>query len=171
MQPTLIRVDADEATYSLHVIVRFGLEQELLTGSRSTADLPEAWNARYAELLGVTVPNDRLGVLQDVHWSAGLFGYFPTYALGNVIGLQIWDAPAPISRSSTSRSSRGELGPLHDWLREHVYRHGRTFTPRETARAARRRRHGRQTVRALPAREARCARRRLATTPADRGGR
>ena len=82
VQPSYIRVDADEVTYGMHIILRFELEQELITGTLSTADLPDAWNTRFEEYLGLAVPDDRLGVLQDVHWSCGLFGYFPTYQLG-----------------------------------------------------------------------------------------
>ena len=90
-EPGLIRVDADETTYSLHIILRFELEQELIAGTVALEDLPEIWNARMKEFLGVDVPDDAHGVLQDVHWSGGGIGYFPTYALGNVISLQIWD--------------------------------------------------------------------------------
>ena len=89
-KPGLIRVDADETTYSLHVILRFEIEQELIAGTVALEDLPEIWNAKMKEFLGVDVPNDGQGVLQDVHWSGGGIGYFPTYALGNVISLQIW---------------------------------------------------------------------------------
>ena len=131
VRPSFIRVDADEATYSLHVILRFELEQELLFGSLTTADLPEAWNARFKEYLGLDVPDDRLGVLQDVHWSGGSFGYFPTYALGNVIGLQIWERLQRDLTDLDDQFARGEFGALHEWLRQHVYRHGRKFTPQE----------------------------------------
>jgi carboxypeptidase Taq len=131
VRPSYIRVDADEATYSLHIILRFELEQQLLFGSLSTADLPEAWNARFKEYLGLDVPEDRLGVLQDVHWSGGSFGYFPTYALGNVIGLQIWERLRGDLPDLDDQLARGEFGPLHEWLREHVYRHGRKFMPQE----------------------------------------
>ena len=89
-EPGLIRVDADETTYSLHIILRFELEQELIAGTVALEDLPEIWNARMKEFLGVDVPSNADGVLQDVHWSGGGIGYFPTYALGNVISLQIW---------------------------------------------------------------------------------
>jgi carboxypeptidase Taq len=130
-RPSFVRVDADEATYSLHIILRFELEQELLSGSLSTADLPEAWNARFKEYLGLDVPEDRLGVLQDVHWSGGSFGYFPTYALGNVVGLQIWERVRADLPDLDEQFARGEFGPLHEWLRERVYRHGRKFTPQE----------------------------------------
>jgi carboxypeptidase Taq len=131
VRPSFVRVDADEATYSLHIILRFELEQELLSGSLSTADLPEAWNARFKEYLGLDVPEDRLGVLQDVHWAGGSFGYFPTYALGNVVSLQIWERVRADLPDLDEQFARGEFGPLHEWLREHVYRHGRKFTPQE----------------------------------------
>jgi carboxypeptidase Taq len=131
VRPSFIRVDADEATYSLHIILRFELEQELLFGSLTTADLPEAWNARFKDYLGLDVPDDRLGVLQDVHWAGGSFGYFPTYALGNVIGLQIWERVQADLPEVDEQFARGEFDPLHDWLREHVYRHGRKYLPLE----------------------------------------
>jgi carboxypeptidase Taq len=131
VRPSLIRVDADETTYSLHVILRFELEQELLSGRLSTADLPDAWSARFEELLGLEVPDDRRGVLQDVHWAGGSFGYFPTYALGNVVGLQLWERVRVELPDLDDQFARGEFGPLHEWLREHVYRHGRKLSPRE----------------------------------------
>ena len=99
----------------MHIILRFELEQELLAGTLSTADLPEAWNARFEEYLGLAVPDDRLGVLQDVHWSCGCFGYFPTYQLGNVMSVQIWEAAQAalpgleeqFERATSRRSGRG----------------------------------------------------------------
>ena len=91
IEPSFIRVDADQVTYNMHVILRFELEQEIVTGAIALEDVPEAWNAKMKEYLGVDVPDDRRGVLQDVHWSGGGFGYFPTYSLGNVISLQIWE--------------------------------------------------------------------------------
>jgi carboxypeptidase Taq len=132
VRPSFVRVDADEATYGLHVILRFELEQELLSGTLAVDDLAEAWNARFKEYLGLDVPDDRLGVLQDVHWSAGLFGYFPTYQLGNVISLQIWEKARGALPDVDEQIERGEFGPLHDWLRETLYVHGRKFTPQET---------------------------------------
>ena len=89
--PPFIRVEADEATYALHIILRFELEQELIDGTLAVTDLPEAWNARFEEYFGIEVTDDADGVLQDVHWSAGLIGYFPTYALGNLIAGQLWE--------------------------------------------------------------------------------
>ena len=113
VRPSFIRVDADEATYGLHIILRFELEQELLTERLSLDDLPEAWNARFKEYLGLDVPEDRLGVLQDVHWSAGSFGYFPTYQLGNVVSLQIWEKAreATPGRGRPDRARRVRRAP------------------------------------------------------------
>jgi carboxypeptidase Taq len=131
-QPSLIRVDADETTYGLHIILRFELEQELLSGSLPTSDLPEAWNAKFEELLGIRPPNDRLGCLQDVHWSGGMFGYFPTYQLGNVLSVQIWERLLAHLPDAYEQVERGSFGEIYEWLRDHLYRHGRKFTPRET---------------------------------------
>jgi len=131
-RPSLIRVDADETTYGLHIILRFELEQELLFGGLATKDLPEAWNAKLDELVGVRPPDDRLGCLQDTHWAAGLFGYFPTYQLGNVLSVQIWERLLSDLPDAYDQIERGEFGEIHAWLREQLYRHGRKFTPAET---------------------------------------
>jgi len=132
VHPSHIRVDADEATYSLHIILRFELEQELIAGTLSTADLPEAWNARFEEYLGIAVPDDRVGVLQDVHWSGGSFGYFPTYALGNVVALQIWERVRDELPDVEEQIARGEFGALGEWLQTNLYALGRKFMPQET---------------------------------------
>jgi carboxypeptidase Taq len=131
-RPSFIRVDADEATYGLHLILRFELEQELLFGDLAVADLPEAWNARFEELFGLSVPNDRLGCLQDVHWAGGSFGYFPTYLLGTVVSVQIWERLRRDLPDLDEQLRRGELGEIGGWLREHLYRLGRKLTPTET---------------------------------------
>jgi carboxypeptidase Taq len=131
-RPSLIRVDADETTYGLHIILRFELEQELLFGGLSTGDLPEAWAAKMEELVGIRPPNDRLGCLQDVHWSGGMLGYFPTYQLGNVLSVQIWERLLADVPDAYEQIGRGSFGEVHDWLREHLYRHGRKFTPAAT---------------------------------------
>lgn len=128
-RPSFIRVDADETTYGLHIILRFQLEQELLFGGLSTADVPEAWNTRMEELVGVRPPNDRVGCLQDVHWSGGMFGYFPTYQLGNVLSAQIWERLVSDLPDAYERVEQGSFGEIYEWLREHLYRHGRKFTP------------------------------------------
>jgi carboxypeptidase Taq len=128
---SLIRVSADEVTYGLHVIVRFELELELIEGALPVADMPEAWNERMRSYLGVEVPDDRQGVLQDVHWSEGLFGYFPTYAIGNVIAGQLWARLAVDLPDLEERFAAGDFTPLRDWLGEHVHRHGRRLMPDE----------------------------------------
>jgi carboxypeptidase Taq len=129
--PSFIRVESDEVTYSLHIILRFELEQELLSGELDLRDLPAAWNARMKEYLGVEVPDDARGVLQDTHWSAGSFGYFPTYALGNVISLQIWEQVLAAIPDLYDQIGRGEFGQLREWLRDQLYRHGRKLQPKE----------------------------------------
>jgi carboxypeptidase Taq len=128
IEPSFIRVEADEATYSLHVILRFELEQELIEGRLAVNDLPEAWNARVKEYLGLDVPDDARGVLQDVHWAMGSIGYFPTYALGNLIAGQLWQRVHVDVPDLDERLAQGELAPLREWLREHVHRHGSKFT-------------------------------------------
>ena len=132
VRPSLIRVEADEVTYALHVILRFELERALIHGELAVADLPEAWNDGMRRLLGVEVPDDAHGVLQDVHWAAGSFGYFPTYALGNVVALQIWERARADLPELDARLERGDCAELGAWLRERLYRHGAKFTPAET---------------------------------------
>jgi len=129
--PSLIRVEADEVTYGLHIVVRFELEQELVDGRLAIRDLPEAWNARYREYLGVEVPDDAHGVLQDVHWAAGLIGYFPTYALGNLIAGQMFERAGADLPDLDAQLAAGELHGLREWLRDHVHRHGAKFTSSE----------------------------------------
>jgi carboxypeptidase Taq len=125
--PSYIRVEADEATYGLHVVLRFELEQELIEGRLGIGELPEAWNARFKEYLGLDVPDDAHGVLQDVHWSSGSIGYFPTYALGNLIAGQLWAQVHTELSDLDERLAAGELRTLRDWLRERVHRHGAKF--------------------------------------------
>ena len=132
VQPGLIRVEADELTYGLHVILRFELEQEMLAGTIPLHELPEAWNARMKAYLGVDVPSDADGVLQDVHWSLGYVGYFPTYVIGSIVSAQIWGRAVVDLPNLDEQFSRGEFLPLREWLREHLHRHGRKFTPKET---------------------------------------
>ncbi|HEY2260977.1 MAG TPA: carboxypeptidase M32 [Solirubrobacteraceae bacterium] len=129
--PSFIRVEADEATYSLHIILRFELEQELLDGRLAVRDLPEAWNARFKDYFGLDVDNDADGVLQDVHWSAGLIGYFPTYAIGNLIAGQLWELAHAQTPDLDQRIATGELAPLRQWLGQHVHRYGSKFTTTE----------------------------------------
>jgi carboxypeptidase Taq len=131
VQPSFIRVEADEATYGLHIILRFELEQALIDGTLTVRELPEAWNARVQEYFGLTVPNDAEGVLQDVHWAAGLVGYFPTYALGNLIAGQLFERAHGDLPDLEAQLGAGDLHGLREWLREHVHRHGAKFTSRE----------------------------------------
>ena len=129
--PGLIRIEADEASYNLHIILRFELEQRIMNGLE-LRELPDAWNDAMSSYLGVDVPDDAHGVLQDVHWSRGGFGYFPTYTLGNVMGVQIWDRLREDVSDVEEQMARGEFGAIRDWLREHLYRYGRKFLPAET---------------------------------------
>jgi carboxypeptidase Taq len=132
VRPTLIRVAADEVTYGLHIIVRFELELELFEGRLAVADLPREWNERMRAYLGIEVPDDAHGVLQDVHWAEGLFGYFPTYALGNVVAGQLWARIGAELGDLEEHFAAGDFAPLREWLREHVHRWGRRLTPAET---------------------------------------
>ncbi len=131
VRPTLIRVEADEVTYALHVILRYELELALVEGTLDPADLPAAWAAKMKRFLGIDVPDDLRGVLQDVHWSDGIIGYFPTYAIGNVLAAQLWQAARADLPGLDDDLARGELGALCGWLRETIHRHGRLHTPAE----------------------------------------
>lgn len=126
---SLIRVEADEATYNLHIAIRFELEQKLISGSLEPTDLPDAWNAAYQEYLGITPSHHAEGCLQDVHWSAGLFGYFPTYTLGNLIAAQWMETIQQQIGDLESLHRRGDFRPLLDWLRSNVHKHGKRYTP------------------------------------------
>ena len=134
VEPSLIRVEADEVTYNLHIMLRYELETQLVEDNLPVADLPEAWNARMRDYLGITPPNDALGVLQDVHWSHGLFGYFPTYSLGNLISVQLYDRAKREVPGIPEAIEHGEFSPLLGWLRERVHCHGRKFMPAELVR-------------------------------------
>jgi carboxypeptidase Taq len=132
VEPSLIRIHADEVTYNMHVILRFELEQDLIGGKVDVRSLPEEWNRRMDEYLGVEVPDDAHGVLQDVHWSGGAIGYFPTYTLGNVMSLQIWERVREDLPDLDERIERGDFAALREWLGEKLHRHGRKFSPTET---------------------------------------
>jgi carboxypeptidase Taq len=129
---TFIRVDADETSYGLHIILRFELEQQLISGQLAVKDLPEAWNGMFEELLGMPVPNDRLGVLQDSHWAGGGLGYFPTYLLGSVLSVQIWERAKEAIPDVEEQMEQGDFSALHAWLRENLYALGSKYTPAET---------------------------------------
>jgi len=131
VQRSLIRTEADEFTYNLHVILRYELEREILEGSLTLVDLPEAWKARVKSYLDLDVPSDSQGVLQDVHWAEGAFGYFPTYSFGNIIAGQIWEVLRRSLVDLDDQIARGDFSQLREWLREHVHRHGRKFTSAE----------------------------------------
>jgi carboxypeptidase Taq len=136
VHPSLIRIAADEVTYNMHVILRFELEQEIVGGRVAFGDLPDIWNQRMHEYLGVEVPDHAHGVMQDMHWAVGHIGYFSTYTLGNVMSVQLWERIREDVSDLEEQVERGEFAPLREWLRENVHRHGRKFGPRETLRRA-----------------------------------
>jgi carboxypeptidase Taq len=132
VRPSLIRVDADELTYNLHVILRFELELELLEGKLAIADLPAAWRARYESDLGVSPPDDKDGVLQDVHWYGGTIGgAFHGYTLGNIMGAQFYQSALAAHPEIPAEITGGQFGTLRGWLTDNVYRHGRKFWAEE----------------------------------------
>jgi len=128
VSPSLIRVEADEATYNLHIIIRFQLEQAIIDGELDTDDLPTAWNEKYEQYLGLTPPTDSDGVLQDVHWSAGLVGYFPTYSLGNLYASQLFQAAGEEIGDLGAMFAKGEFMPLRSWLNEKVHQKGKCLS-------------------------------------------
>jgi carboxypeptidase Taq len=131
VRPGLIRIEADEASYNLHIILRFELEQQIMNGL-DLRELPGLWSEMMDRYLHVDVPDDGHGVLQDVHWSRGGFGYFPTYSLGNVISVQIWGRLREDLDDVYGQIARGEFGAIREWLREKLHRFGRKYTPAET---------------------------------------
>ncbi len=131
VRPSFIRVEADQVTYDLHVILRFGLERRIVAGELAIADVPAAWNEEFTRLLGLPVPDDARGCLQDVHWSEGLIGYFPTYTLGNVYGAQLYRRALADLPALPGELAAGQYGGLLGWMREKVHRHGEALTPRE----------------------------------------
>ena len=125
VEPSLIRVSADPLTYPLHIVLRFELELAMIEGDLAVSDLPGAWREGIERLLGLQVPSDALGCLQDIHWGGGSFGYFPSYAVGCLIAAQLWET---LERDLGSREEdlrRGEVAPIRDWLEQRVHRHGR----------------------------------------------
>lgn len=133
-EPSLIRVEADEVSYNLHVILRFELERDLISGRLSVADLPDAWNEKMIAYLGISPPDNRFGVLQDVHWSAGLFGYFPTYTLGNLYAGQFLEQLRADQPEMDERLAEGNLEPILDWLRPRIHRLGRVHLAKDLCR-------------------------------------
>ncbi len=129
--PSLIRTEADELTYGLHVIVRYEIEKALINGEIEVKDLPEIWNKKYVEYLGVEPKNDSEGVLQDMHWSGGSFGYFPSYALGNLYGAQFLNTMHRDIPDLYKQIEEGNLSNIHQWLKEKIHLHGSVYTPAE----------------------------------------
>jgi carboxypeptidase Taq len=134
VQRSFIRVEADEATYNLHIMLRFEIETEALAGQIQVADLPTIWNERFEAYLGIVPPTDTLGVLQDVHWSAGLIGYFPTYALGNLLSAQYYTKAVEQHPAIPDEIAEGKFDTLLNWLVENIHRHGRKYTSDELTR-------------------------------------
>jgi carboxypeptidase Taq len=134
--PSFIRVEADEVTYDLHVLLRFEIELDLIEGRLKVKDLPEAWNSKFKELFDLEVPDDRRGVLQDVHWSHGTLGYFPTYTLGNLNAAQLMNAAEAQVPDLAEHLAQGRYEPLLRWLREKVHQHGRHYLPQDLMRRA-----------------------------------
>lgn len=131
VQPSYIRVEADEVTYALHIILRFELEHDIIEGKINTSEIPSIWNEKFENIFAIPVKNDSQGVLQDVHWSGGAFGYFPSYALGNLYGAQIYSDALKKNPSLPDDYKRGEFTNILAYLRENVHQHGRIYQPRE----------------------------------------
>ncbi|HET6246207.1 MAG TPA: carboxypeptidase M32 [Tepidisphaeraceae bacterium] len=131
IRPSLIRTEADEATYNLHVLLRFELEEAMLKGDLSPADLPGAWTEKMQKYLGLTPPNDAQGCLQDIHWSGGAIGYFPTYTLGNLYAAQFFEQARKDLGDLDAQFAMGDFAPLLGWLRENIHRHGKRYLPRQ----------------------------------------
>lgn len=134
VERSFIRVEADEATYNLHIILRFELEQEIVNGTLAVKDVRDAWNSRFEDFFGIAPPDDALGVLQDVHWSAGLMGYFSTYALGNLLSVQYYNQAVKDQPSIPDEIANGQFETLLTWLNENVHQHGRKYTGDELTR-------------------------------------
>lgn len=131
VEPSLIRVEADEATYNLHIMLRLEIEIALMEGKLAVKDLPDYWNQKMKEYLGITPPNDAKGVLQDIHWSGGSFGYFPTYALGNLVSVQLWEKLLEDIPALPTRIRSGDFAELLTWLHEKIHVHGAKYDPQE----------------------------------------
>jgi carboxypeptidase Taq len=129
--PSFIRVEADEVTYNLHIIIRFEMETELLTGQLTVKDAPEAWNAKYQSYLGITPPTNSVGILQDIHWSIGLIGYFPTYSIGNLLSAQFYEKALAAHPAIPAEIEAGKYDTLLGWLRTNIHQYGRTYQPQE----------------------------------------
>ena len=128
VRPSLIRTEADEVTYNLHIIMRFEIEREMIEGSIELKDLPKIWNAKFQEYFGMTPPSDSLGVLQDVHWSFGGIGYFPTYSLGNLYAAQFYAAMEKEMPDIKKKIAKGDFAPIKAWLNKNIHAHGKTYS-------------------------------------------
>ncbi len=131
VKPSFIRVEADEVTYNLHIMLRFDLERKMMRGEIKVKDIPAAWNDTFKSLLGITPPTDADGCLQDIHWAMGIFGYFPTYALGNLYACQFFDAACAALPNLKSQIAKGDMKPLREWLRANIHTHGQRFRASE----------------------------------------
>jgi carboxypeptidase Taq len=131
VQPSYIRVDADEVTYALHIILRFEIEHDIIEGKINTSEIPSIWNEKFEKMFGIPIMKDSDGMLQDVHWSGGAFGYFPTYALGNLYAAQIYNDALKKNPSLPADYKKGEYGNILAYLRENVHQHGRIYQPRD----------------------------------------
>lgn len=134
VEPSLIRVGSDELHYNLHILIRFEIESDIISNRLEIKDIPEAWNAKYSEYFGITPSNDTEGCLQDVHWSRGSVGYFPTYSYGNLIGVQIWNKLVEEIDDVDELMATGNYRPILDWLIERVYGYGRLMRPKDLVR-------------------------------------
>jgi carboxypeptidase Taq len=134
VRPSFIRVEADEVTYNLHIMLRFELEQPLIAGELQPADLPGVWNEKFQQFFDLTPPHDSLGCMQDIHWSAGLIGYFPTYALGNMYAAQFFQAAQQELGDLSALFAKGEFAPLLKWLNENIHQRGRQYSATELVR-------------------------------------
>jgi carboxypeptidase Taq len=136
VEPSLIRVEADEATYNLHIMIRYEIEKKLISGEIEVDDLPDAWDDMYEEFLGIRSPNRTLGVLQDIHWSFGAFGYFPTDTRGNLYSAQLLTAARKELPDHDEQIRRGEFTPLLEWMRKNVHSRGSIIEPSELIKEA-----------------------------------
>lgn len=136
VQRSFIRVEADEVTYNLHIMVRLEMEIDILSGHLRVSDLPDAWNSKFNDYLGITPPDDAQGILQDVHWSSGGIGYFPTYALGNLLGVQYYNQAVAINPQIPDEIASGKFDTLLSWQNKHIHQHGRKFNAAEITQRA-----------------------------------
>jgi carboxypeptidase Taq len=134
VNPSYIRVESDETTYNLHIMLRFQIERAIISGQLAIKDIPGEWNKLFEQYLGLKVPDDKRGCLQDVHWSFGAFGYFPTYTLGNLYAAQLWETINQQIPDLTAQLSRGEFGALKTWLNDNIHRHGKRYRAEELCR-------------------------------------